>query len=647
MNSSDKLNNEMLTAYFDGELSQAEQLQVEQALFDNPAYSRQLRNWAVLRDALQQASHVIDARVTDAANRMNSTEPQEPEAMVMKRISAAMAAGEVKWAPGSSGGAMQLTHELTATSTDSMAEMHRSSQTGDLESTVTASGTGRGHSNNAPRAGWMTDYRRLNPSQRLRRWQWQLGVLSTLAAGLMLTVYWSQNPRLSRVALKSPQSDRASVEKTSDLGLGQHARSTMAEAMARMNPEQASGPADDVGDNPLLAELKPGAMMSTMSGASNPDSTPLYEYTTFMSYDVADPELGLKQMQSVLEKNSMTPIDIFEQDDSPVVVLSGDAKKLAEVLESFQAAGDNSLTLIAKVGPEFESPEGTALNQFGGSLMTEVSPMNSFAENFSAPGRAAEMVAGSLESRHGEAQQAEAAEPNMIAQDLRPGPDGSPTQTPPVSKMETESALVQAPGDAGDVSGNVMSFSNYRQDIIRSQANVFNSLISPSKILTLEEFLNERPTPKRARVPFGWASNQIDQGIATNSEQSFANPVLQAQQPSATDSQSVARTTDPAVVADQSVNGSRGNDTMANRKAASSMPGGVADQGPAPGTAVPAEPFNQRGQNPAASEPPSVMAKQSEADGTPISAPVSAQISAPQKQVVVILRPKARTQQSP
>jgi hypothetical protein len=47
MNSSDDLNNELLTAYFDGELSPAEQREVEQFLFEQPESRRRIHDWGV------------------------------------------------------------------------------------------------------------------------------------------------------------------------------------------------------------------------------------------------------------------------------------------------------------------------------------------------------------------------------------------------------------------------------------------------------------------------------------------------------------------------------------------------------------------------------------------------------------------------
>jgi hypothetical protein len=639
MNSSDKLSNEMLTAYFDGELSQAEQLQVEQALFDHPEYARQLRNWAELRDALQQAARVIETRVAHASSRVNPSEPDDLESLVMKRISTAMAAGEVKWATGSSAGATPASLDFAANQALKSNQEHAAVGP---DSKVQISASIAGNSNHSAGTGWMSDHR-LNPSRRLRRWQWQVGLLSTIVAGLFLTVYLNPNPLGPRTALGPPESGGAASGTSEVATQGELGQSGLTEAMARVAPNQASGLSDNE-VNPLLSDLNPDVIASVMRSATNPDSTQQDEYRTFVSYDMADPEVGLGQMRSVLDNNLannyVTLVDSFQLDDAQVVVLSGDAKNLAEILESFQAAGDNSLTLIAKVGPEFESPEGATLNTFVGPMMADVSPLNpSLTVTPPVPGRPAEMAAGSLENRPGEAQQAEAAEQKMLAQDSSPGNQanqGNAAQSPLASNIDMDSALAQGSGIAGDVGGNILSFNNYRQDVIRSQANVFNNSISPSKGLTLEEFLNERPAPKRPRVPFGGPPNPEVQGMAASSEQSNANP---AQQEAATESLKLAPEKEAAVSADQSANRARGNESMPNRNGTNKAARGMAVQNATPGTEVPVEPFNQRGQDPATPDQSAVMTPQSDANAT--------QLGAPQTQVVVLLRPKARTQQSP
>ncbi len=640
MNSSDKLSNEMLTAYFDGELSQAEQLQVEQALFDNPEYARQLRKWAELRDALQQAARVIETRVAHASSRVNPSEPDDLESLVMKRISTAMAAGEVKWATGSTAGATLASLDLA---TNQALKSNQEHAAVGPDSKVQISASIDGNSNHSAGAGWMSDHR-LNPSRRLRRWQWQVGLLSTIVAGLFLTVYLNPNPLAPRTALGPPESGRAAGQ------------SGLADAMARMAPNQASGLSDNE-VNPLLSDLNPDVIASVMRSATNPDSTQQDEYRTFVSYDMADPEVGLGQMRSVLDNNLannyVTLVDSFQLDDAQVVVLSGDAKNLAEILESFQAAGDNSLTLIAKVGPEFESPEGATLNTFVGPMMADVSPViPSPTVTPPVPGRPAEMAAGSLESRSGEAQQAEAAEQKMLAQDSSPGNQANPAnprnsaQSPLASNIDMDSALAQGSGIAGDVAGNILSFNNYRQDVIRSQANVFNNSISPSKGLTLEEFLNERPAPKRPRVPFGGTPNPEVQGMAASSEQSNANLAQQAQQEAVTESLKLAPEKEAAVSADQSANRARGNESMPNRSGTNKAARGMAVQNATPGTEVPVETFNQRGQDPATPDQSAVMTPQADANANQSDANAP-QLGAPQTQVVVLLRPKARTQQSP
>lgn len=639
MNSSEKLSNEMLTAYFDGELSQAEQLQVEQALFDNPEYARQLRNWSELRDALQQAARVIETRVAHASSRVNPSEPTDLESLVMKRISTAMAAGEVKWASGSTAGSTPASLDFAA---DPTLKSNQEPAAVGTDSKVQISASIAGNSNHSAATGWMSDHR-LNPSRRLRRWQWQVGLLSTIVAGLFLTVYLNQNPLGPRTALGPPESGGAAFGTRELATREEFGQSGAVEAMARMAPHQASVLSDNE-VNPLLSDLNPDVVASVMRSATNPDPTQQDEYRTFVSYDMADPEVGLGQMRSVLDNNLannfVTLVDSFQLDDAQVVVLSGDAKNLAEILESFQAAGDNSLTLIAKVGPEFESPEGATLNTFVGSMMADVSPVNpSPTVTPPVPGRPAEMAAGSLESRPGEAQQAKAAEQNMLAQDSSPGNQGNYAQSPLASNIDMDSALVQGSGIAGDVGGNILSFNNYRQDIIRSQANVFNNSISPSKGLTLEEFLNERPAPKRPRVPFGGTPNPEVQGMAAGSEQSNANPAQQAQQEAAAESLKLAPEKDADVSADQSANRARGNESMPNRSGTNKAARGMAVQNATPGTEVPVEPFNQRGQNPATPDQSVVLTPQADANAT--------QLGAPQTQVVVLLRPKARTQQSP
>ncbi len=600
MNSNDKLNNEILSAYFDGELSQAEQLQVEQALFERPECLRQLRDWAILREGLQNTSEMIQTQVGITGEQQVNNAPNASELAVMSRIAAAVAAGQVKWAANGSMSPTLDVRNRVEVFVESSANQQNTSRVAEISVTPNPE-------------------RRLNPNQRLRRWRWQLVAISTAAAGMVAVVFLNQfgnGPQMAGTdgSPTQPKSERAALGNEPLLG-GQPSEMAMVTPSAL---NRSGGGGSGGGDNPMLSDLNNAAMSST-------NDIPLAssEYTTFISYDVADPELGLQQMQSVLASNQITPVEIFEQDDSPVVVLSGDAKKLAEVLEAFQAAGDNSLALLAKVAPELDSTASLFGAQGFEVAAASEQTMDVLEEGADQPISNTQRMAQSAASGLNTNTKNNSIAPDevLLAQDANPnlgvGPaEGNVARQNPTGGVQTNQSIA--------------SISNYRQGVIRSQANVLNNLVAPPANVTIEEFLNDRPAPKRARVPFPVQPGTEMPGI--EAEQSIANQGMGAPQMQTAESRNVNPAIEPAPSAGQS----------AKVQQSDQQPGVVGES--APGALTPAL-------APAPSLAPGQAERQMRVQSDPMGAEVvQAEAGSPtssgQTQIVVILRPKSRGQQT-
>lgn len=612
MNSNDKLNNEILSAYFDGELSQTEQLQVEQALFDRPECLRLLRDWAILREGLQNTSEMIQAQVGIAGEQQVNNAPNASEMAVMSRIAAAVAAGEVKWAKSDSVSVGADWTNRVPMAVELSAVQQNNSKVADGLVTPNSEPAGV---NQRP-----SDYRRLNPNQRLRRWRWQLVAISTAAAGMVLVVFMNQfgnDPRMVGTdgSPTQPKSERAALGIEPELD-GRPSEMAMASPAA---PSPAGGGGPDGGaNNPMLSDLNVAS--STTSTNDNPMANS--DYTTFISYDVADPELGLQQMQTVLASNKMTPVEIFEQDDSPVVVLSGDAKKLAEVLEAFQAAGDNSPALLAKVAPETDS-NATLFGAQGFEVAAGTEQaMDVMVNGVDQP--VPDTQRPDTQRMVQSAASAQDPSNTTVSEEVRLAQDANPNLGVGSAEGNVER---QQPAGGGLSNQSIASIGNYRQDVIRSQANVLNNLMAPPANVTIEEFLNHQPAPKRARVPFPVQSGTPLPGVEV--EQTLANQGMRAPQLPTTESPNVNPAIEPTPPVGQ-----------AAKVQASNQQAGVVGE-PGPGAMVPA-PSSMQGQ--------ANRQMRAQPDSMVPSAVVQAEegLSAPRPtQIVVILRPKSRGQQTP
>jgi hypothetical protein len=448
----------------------------------------------------------------------------------------------------------------------------------------------------------------MNPAQRIRRSRWQLGLVGTVAAGLILTVFLTQIPR----------GEDSAMEATPNRGVGapQASAPSPSDLMAKAEVPQSFGAESSNGadsiDNQMLVPLAPGAAAPLASAdvAATEVSPLASEYTNFISFDVSDPEVGLQQMQSVLASNKMAPIEIFEQDDSPVVVLSGDVKKLAEVLEAFQAAGDNSLSLLAKVGPDSNSFTGRNLGEQSFGDASADSPMADaprLGENVMA--NDSNQVAGAV---------AAPPLPSSSSDVVSNLAMGSEQEIPPPGSVGVpNTGQAQTPMAAAGLSQNIPSF-NSRQEIIRGQVNVLTNSMAPSSSVTLEDFLNERPAPNRARVPFPGQNRVQSQQLvpvppADATASQVVEPVFGAGAPAAS-----TMKIDPS---GQQSRGETGSDATSQQ----SIMAGPVGQIPAP------------------------IREAVESRTTETMPSTANVVSTNQKptQIVVILRPKARGQQMP
>ncbi|MBL8890822.1 MAG: pentapeptide repeat-containing protein [Planctomycetaceae bacterium] len=673
MNPSDELNNEMLTAYFDGELSQAEQLQVEQALFDNPKLRQQLHDWATLRDAISRCANLPDANLPDAnlpdanfrdanledlmrseddsrvnlgvssagsAMGSNAASPDldRLEKAIMGRIAAAVAAGQVGWVAAPNQSQLQ-SHRVdqkhspvagedgsgvASDASETSAARTRAAEVKDISGPLTTRSTVNAReATDSSTGSWLSDYRRLSPAQRLSRWRWQLGATLAVAAGLLLTVFFAQKPFERNMAYKSSSESSSTPGRPGDFGGPDLMAAEAAPATDEMNGSE----------NPMLQNLSPdSAMVELGSGGGNPVAM-MDEVTNFISYDVADSELGLQQMQAVLAWNQMTPVEVFEQDDSSVVVLSGEVKKLVEVLEAFEASGNNSLALLAKVGSDTDSALAANMFQSYGGAPLEVNALNSNAASQLPPSIESEAhVAGVSESHQGQDDLSGQNQDSNLASDIgllpqSAGQSGEQTAGGLNAAGQNPAGQIAAGQIASGQGQQMAPFGNFRQEIIRSQAIALGNSMAPPPNVTLEEFLNQPPPPKSQRKPFGGQFNAQSQ--IANLEPTPPNQGV-AMAPPANDTANMKLPD----------NTTARTERLANRQRAQvESPGGGGGQAP--------------GLTQAESTPPSQATADSMVQAPSVAAPRPATegnanpsvTNPPTTQIVVILRPKSRGQQ--
>jgi anti-sigma factor RsiW len=558
MNSSEDLNNEMLTAYFDGELSAAEQREMEQMLFQRPELRRQLREWAVLRERLQESRQAATPP-GDSGQRTKQ---------VMDRIAQAAVEGRVAWrargtemAMGADGtqGTVTDREGILATEFDPPLGPRAAAMVAEsADGTQMADGTRVDGRVQVDDGTWWADYRLLSPGQRMRRWAWQMASVATVAAALLLTVALSSFPA-------------ASWNQTADnagMAVGSRATESVAPSTAEAAPTEAAGEMD-----PLLG----GLVASAETPQGEADKTDVVNEQLpefFVVYDVADQQQSWQQIQSLLASNQLKPVEVFEEGGSPALVLSGEVKTLSDLLASFQASGDHSLALMSRVhtaAPAFESvvaesfvaesfvadavevhlggaASDAAVSEELGSQTLKVAqgagdpnPAGQPA-NANAVGRrqgqplalspADQAVDAPLRSRSSAADPSGAAgtagavgrsgeEPRVqIGQGRRVGtresrgvdgsnldPDPGVLAAAPDVSAAGAGGVTPPPDSAAAVPGRngppiVADFNLYRQDIIRSQATVLGNSLAQRPDVTLETFINQHPPQPRARVPF-------------------------------------------------------------------------------------------------------------------------------------------------
>lgn len=623
MNSSDELNNEMLTAYFDGELSQAEQLQVEQALFDNPKLRQQLRDWATLRDAIQGASdsHVTGAEsCSDAAVGSNSVahDVSHLEKAIMNRIASAMAAGQVGWAATASKQAPRF--EQKSSSASEVASGVGSGASGfsaasargaDIKKTsghdLTDSLVNSQGDKDSSGGNWLSDYRRLSPTQRLSRWRWQLGAIFTVAAGLLLTVFLNQNFDFENFAYNAP-----TEKETDSARLSGISGPDLMVAKASPAPESMNGFND-----PMLQNLAPGGAMPELFTADVNPAAELEKINTFFSYDVPDPHLGLQQMREVLDLNKMTPVEVFEQDDSPVLVLSGKVDELVKVLEAFQAIGGNSLALLAKVDSTTDSAMFPNVLQNYGGLPTQMEAMN-----LSAPSQ----LPQSMDSQANIAEKSESRQDqgDLIGEAQDPGLN--------ISNDSLSQNAGQSPSQFPGGQGQQIASFNMRQQIAIGQIDMMRNLAPPPPDVDLAKFINGEVAEMRPRVPFGRqynAQSQIGNLEPTPSNQAITNV------PQAGNSTNLKIANDATAQAEPLANDHQ-------QRTRQQIPGGGGGQ--APGTTRSARgntnPATQI-QADSVEQAPALAAPGSSSQGDANSVAPNPSTT----QIAVILRPKSRGQQ--
>ena len=246
MKPNDEFNNELLTAYFDGELSPSEQAQVEQLLFSKPEYRARLLQWRELRSKLQNywnsQEQTTSARglSQNPSESTGSGEVKDRVASIMREIRTAREEGRAAWplmSPSRAGNDTQTQpHAQSHTQTPDKAPLfprdgdastglssnrNSATESGGLDPVLLpaanslatdspANGTSR------TELDWRSDYRHLTPQQRLKRWRRQIAVILTVASGLLLTVLVSQwPPGESQMAL-SPDAESEFAGEPSD-----------------------------------------------------------------------------------------------------------------------------------------------------------------------------------------------------------------------------------------------------------------------------------------------------------------------------------------------------------------------------------------------------------------------------------------------
>lgn len=555
MNPSDEINNEMLTAYFDGELSQAEQLQVEQALFGCPESRRQLRQWAVLRQGFQQWSEGDDGRLQlggqaigperreGSGDDRSGRNPAEGSggpladdriAALMARVMAAHRDGAAPWSavapsPGarvgagesSSGGEIKVgaAAELDESATTAQGMAGRSRVAG---------GGGRALD------GWLSDYRRLTPRQRMRRWSWQLGSAVAAAAALLLTVWlnpWSARSIETAMGPAAGLDGRIASEQASERGRpmasapgefaadvapmmadAELAEAGLAGADTAMGGGLAPMMSADGTDDPVLAAGAPmGVAGSVGPGGAASADPPLDGYTAFLVYDAVDQTASLETLQTVLAQNSLTLTEVFQDDGNPAVVVSGDTRQLAEVMEAFQTQGEHRLAFVSKID------NGSGLPLGGLPAEAAALPMESMLAD--GPEVGGGLAARGQESSENRSSRAGADGDQAVAAVVEgPLPSGT------LGMAATEAQVAASPSIGGVEVGRPESVLNsqLRQDIIRSQANLLANSLSPPTHMTLEEFLRERPNGRRPRIPFEQVGQAAPGSVPLAADQSRA-----------------------------------------------------------------------------------------------------------------------------
>jgi hypothetical protein len=409
MKASDDHHNELLTAYFDGELSHAEQVQVEQILFGKPEFRQLLQQWAVLRAELQslggklgttdQSSFecsnndlaidglAIDGlAIDDASKRENPSDGYTNNSdshdrtrgcarssalasAIMDRIAGANREGRVKWqinAGGAKQESVPVSQAPLSQAPLSQAPLSQAPLSQAPLSQATSDGS-RGNPSDSPKNlevpelkssaddHWLSDYRKVTPRQRMRRWAWQMSAIVTVAGGLFLTVYFNGPPtgfppQSSHLADHGgARSDSRFAEHGAVRDQGATDKFMAKAADARNRTTGEVGPESvffhEPAEIPAMAATTAGDSDFSLGGVGITAG-----YSGFVVFAVGDHERGLEQMQSVLATNNMEPVEILEVDGIQAVVLSGELKTISDLLGDFQAAGDNSVAFMSKVG---------------------------------------------------------------------------------------------------------------------------------------------------------------------------------------------------------------------------------------------------------------------------------------------------------
>ncbi len=486
MKASDEHHNELLTAYFDGELSHAEQVQVEQTLFGKPEFRQLLQQWAVLRVELQslgeklgsspQAPYdcsngdLLDGAASDqdhfgdkVRERPNSSALAQA---IMERIAGANREGRAKWQVNAAAVSGSKPDGIDG----DLSELSKNPEVAELKSSA------EDH--------WLSDYRKVTPKQRMRRWAWQMSAIITVASGLFLTVYFN-GPPSDVPPLASHLAERG--DGRTDFVLRQppalRDQGATSELLAGLeNTHEATIDGDESAADTLEIRMEMSGMAAATMGDSEEDSDFSLGgvgisagYSGFVVFAVGDHERGLEQMQSVLAKNEIEPVEILEVDGIQAVILSGELKTISDLLGDFQAAGDNSVAFMSKVGmPQaFDAISG----QMAGAGH-QVRPNNEAAEvaDTSDSVTAADVVAA-----------------DIVAAD--------------VVAAETDKAIAleyRVPSEAFSAEGMAPPATQVLSEIeLRNQVVVLgNSFSTAAPGVTLEQFFNRHVPRPRIRIPY-------------------------------------------------------------------------------------------------------------------------------------------------